>query len=401
MNDLGMSVRVVVVDDDPAIREVLAQIVTMADGLELAGTAADAGAGVLCCGATAPDVALVDVKMPGGGGPVAVQGIRKRSPDTRVVALSAYDDRATVLEMLRAGAVGYLVKGAPPEEIVAAVRAAAEGRSTIAGEVASEVVAELTGHLRRADEAERHQRARRARILHTIDSNGIDPVLQPIVDLERGSAVGYEALARFPREPNTSPYEWFAEAWRLDLGVEAEEYAARRALPLLDHLPDTAYLAVNLSPITIVERGMDGLLPALPGAERVVVEVTEHAPVADYERLAQTLTPFRQAGGRLAVDDVGAGYASLRHILRLDPDIIKIDISLTGKLDSDESKQALVTALVSFAGAVGATIVAEGVERADEVTALRELGVHLAQGYHLGRPRRMGAPGTTQAVTAS
>jgi EAL domain-containing protein (putative c-di-GMP-specific phosphodiesterase class I) len=127
-------------------------------------------------------------------------------------------------------------------------------------------------------------------------------------------------------------------------------------------------------------------LMAATDLERVVLEMTEHAPIADYDELRRSLQLWRERGLRIAVDDAGAGYSSLRHILWLTPEWIKLDVSITRNIDSDMPRSALAAALIDFASRVGSSIVAEGVESTTELSALRELGATAAQGYHLGRP---------------
>jgi EAL domain-containing protein (putative c-di-GMP-specific phosphodiesterase class I) len=119
---------------------------------------------------------------------------------------------------------------------------------------------------------------------------------------------------------------------------------------------------------------------------RVVLEITEHTTVEDYAKLHEVLRPLRERGMRLSIDDAGAGYSSFRHILRLRPDFIKLDISLTRDIDSDRGRRALAAALIGFARETGAELIAEGVETESELATLRKLGVHKAQGYLLGRP---------------
>jgi EAL domain-containing protein (putative c-di-GMP-specific phosphodiesterase class I) len=170
----------------------------------------------------------------------------------------------------------------------------------------------------------------------------------------------------------------------VDLGIDLELVAARRALRALDRLPAPLYLSVNLAPATILAAGF--IQTFGPVADRLVIEVTEHAPVHDYDALDHVLEGFRGAGGRLAVDDAGAGFASLRHILRLRPDLIKLDLALTRDIHQDRHRRALAAALRSFAAELGADIVAEGIEQHAELAALAALGVRYGQGYHLGRP---------------
>ncbi len=210
-------------------------------------------------------------------------------------------------------------------------------------------------------------------------------VYQPIVDLATREVVGFESLARFTLEPHRGPDVWFAEAWELGYGVELELAAVRRAIENLDALPEGAFLTVNVAPLTLVA---PGLLAALGegSLSRIVLEITEHAVVKDYLMLERALAPLRARGARLAVDDVGAGFASFHHILQLRPDFIKLDVNLARDLDLDPARRALVAALVSFGVEMGVTVLAEGIERRAEFVALRSLGVMLGQGYLLGRP---------------
>ena len=194
-----------------------------------------------------------------------------------------------------------------------------------------------------------------------------------------------EALARFGGKPPTSPEVWFHEAGEIGLRVDLELTTARAALAQLDRIQPPIYLAVNLSPDTAVSPMFLRLLAETP-VDRVVFEISEHARVHDYDALNRSLAEIRALGGRLAIDDAGAGFASLHHILRLSPDIIKLDISLTRGVDGDRARHALASALTSFAAEIGATIVAEGIETREELEALRTLGVTHGQGYYLGRP---------------
>lgn len=123
-----------------------------------------------------------------------------------------------------------------------------------------------------------------------------------------------------------------------------------------------------------------------PHADRVVLEITEHDAVEDYEGLVGALTPLRARGTRVAIDDAGAGFASLRHTLQLAPDIVKVDISLTRDIDTDRGRRALAKALISFADEMGMTIVAEGIESEAELKTLRDLGVKYGQGFYLAEP---------------
>jgi EAL domain-containing protein (putative c-di-GMP-specific phosphodiesterase class I) len=161
--------------------------------------------------------------------------------------------------------------------------------------------------------------------------------------------------------------------------------AIQLAMSALPSLPDDIYLAINVSPQTVLSGALArGLQTAnLP---RIMLEVTEHAAVSSYDSLLAELRPLRERGMRLAVDDAGAGYSGLQHILQLQPDLIKLDMALTRHVDLDPARRALAAALISFARDTNCTIVAEGVETASELAALRAIGASAAQGYFLGRP---------------
>lgn len=374
-----------IADDDPVLRDALAALIQAEESMELVGVATDAGQVVELAGTLAPDVAVIDVRMPEGGGAAAARGIRQVSPSTRIVALSAYEDRTTVLEMLRAGAVGYVVKGTSTREIAEAISRSYLGQSTLSAEITTDVVDELASQLvRESKEAER-QAERAARIRRVLAGEGLTMVFQPIADLLTGRIVGLEALARFSLEPQQGPDRWFAEAAEVGLAIDLELAAARAALAHFDHVPQGAYLSVNLSPETVTFSSFRDIF-INASVDRVVVEITEHAPVQDYAALADALGEFRNGGGRLAVDDAGAGFASLRHILRLAPDLIKLDVTLTRNIDSDQASQAMASALASFASKTHARIVAEGIETQEELAALRDLGIDHGQGYLLARP---------------
>ncbi|MFS0700991.1 EAL domain-containing protein [Cellulomonas sp. 179-A 4D5 NHS] len=217
---------------------------------------------------------------------------------------------------------------------------------------------------------------------------GRHAVYQPIVELTTGVAVAAEALTRFEAS-DRAPAGWFAAAHSVGLGRELEVASARCALDALrtpGAVPPGCAIAVNLSPDLVVG-ALDELLDDVD-VSRVVLELTEYAPVADYDALERALAPHRAAGLRLAVDDTGAGYASLTHVLRLRPDLVKVDMQLVRGVDSDPVRQALVGALARFCAVAGALVVAEGVETEDELVSLLDLGVGLGQGFYLEKPCR-------------
>jgi EAL domain-containing protein (putative c-di-GMP-specific phosphodiesterase class I)/FixJ family two-component response regulator len=383
-------IRVLLADDDAPVLAALAEMIDAEPGMTVVGAASDTDEAIAIAGRERPDVALLDVKMPGGGGPRAAREIGRVSPATRVVALSAHGDRATVAEMLRAGALSYVVKGAPIGEIAEAVERASRGLASLSGQVAAEVARELDEQLGRRERREAARQQKIEEVRRALEPGAIAPVFQPIVDLETGAIDGYEALARFPIEPQRGPDVWFASAAEVGLGQDLEFAAIRAAVERFDDLPRDAYLSLNVSPTSCLLERLEHSLLGLPAA-RIVLEVTEHAPVPDHRALRDALSFLTGKGGRLAIDDAGAGFASLRHILRLAPDIIKLDISLTRDIDTDQARRAMAAALVSFGNEMGTVLVAEGIETQAELDTLRALGVRHGQGYFLGRPGELPA----------
>jgi EAL domain-containing protein (putative c-di-GMP-specific phosphodiesterase class I) len=221
-----------------------------------------------------------------------------------------------------------------------------------------------------------------------IHGRSIHIAYQPIVDLSTADVIGYEALSRFPASPQRAPDQWFEEAHQVAKGTELELLAIELAVGRIADIPVPAYLALNVSPHTILSGKLDACLAGAPPG-RLVLEVTEHAPVEEYANLCAALEPLRRAGLRLAIDDAGSGYASFRHILQLEPDIIKLDQSLIHEIDLDSGRQALAAALTGFAVDTGCAVVAEGVETDAELAVLRSIGIKAGQGYLFGRPAQL------------
>ncbi|QYF92455.1 EAL domain-containing protein [Massilia sp. PAMC28688] len=233
------------------------------------------------------------------------------------------------------------------------------------------------------------------RLMMVIAGSRLKVVYQPVRDVASDTVVGYEALARFMTEPVRTPDVWFDEAHTVALGHRLEVLAIEKALQGLAQIPADAYLALNVSPQTILSGALEAVLQGAP-LGRLMLEVTEHESIADYTIISASLGRMRTDGLRLAVDDAGSGYASFRHILKLKPDVIKLDQSLIRDIDHEPGARALAAAIITFAAATGSTVVAEGIETPDEMEALRELGVTRMQGYLLGRPAPL--PGGEQAT---
>ncbi len=222
----------------------------------------------------------------------------------------------------------------------------------------------------------------RRQIREVISERRFHPVYQPIVDMATGEVLGHEALTRFA--DNVAPNLVYRAAAEAGLGQELELATLEAAL---DGAPrqDGRFLDVNVSPAVIMSG--EPLARLLRRAARdVILEITEHVQVDDYVALRTALEQLGD-GVRFAVDDAGAGFASLRHILELSPSHVKLDRGLVSRIHTDPARQALVAGLVHFAGRVGLSLIAEGVETTFERDALLQLGVRTGQGYLFGRPQ--------------
>ncbi|MDB4053749.1 EAL domain-containing protein [Octadecabacter sp.] len=223
---------------------------------------------------------------------------------------------------------------------------------------------------------------KRASIEAILNTGGFEIALQPIICLQDQGIAGYKALCRFSPEPYRPPNIWFDDAADVGLQVVLELYVIEAALSYLKDLPPECYLAVNTSPDTLATGRISPLIAAV-GGDRVVVEITEHAAIDD---ILMEIDRLRDLGAGIAINDAGAGYSGLQQIIRLRPDVIKLNMSLTKDVDKDLARRSLASAMVQFAGDTKARVVAEGIETEAEMRTLRSLGVAWGPGYHLARP---------------
>lgn len=227
----------------------------------------------------------------------------------------------------------------------------------------------------------------RTRIRAMIDGNKLLTAFQPIHNLATGNIIGAEALTRLLSEDGTGPEYWFKEAAAVGLAEDLEIAALETALTAAPGLPSGIYVALNASPSTCLDPRLPGILERSGLAlDRIVLELTERLEVEEYCPLISALEPLRRRGLRIAIDDAGSGFASMRHVLHIRPDIIKLDRTLITGIQDDDAQRALGAAMAEFARRLGATLVAEGIETESELATVTELGMTAGQGYLLGRP---------------
>ena len=254
-----------------------------------------------------------------------------------------------------------------------------------------------------AKSIEHRERGKKVNDLRSsIRERGVYIDYHPIVHADTRRIFGYEALARGVLRSLRSPEVMFEVAADADLLWELSRLCRSRALEGLDtRLTPEQLLFLNVDPHDFADPAFTELEVDTP--DRVVIEITERTAIKDYPKFKERLVAFRERGYRFAVDDAGSGYAGLGSIANLEPDFIKLDMSLINSIDTNFIKQNLVETMVRFANDQGAMVIAEGVERSEEFETVKGLGVHLVQGFYLHRPQRLdsaGPGGEGQAIVS-
>jgi EAL domain-containing protein (putative c-di-GMP-specific phosphodiesterase class I)/CheY-like chemotaxis protein len=377
-------IRVLVVDDEDSVVDVLRALIGSDPSLEFAGAASDAERGIELALRERPDVVLMDVRMPGGGGVRAVREITRRCPPTKVVALSAHEDADTKIRMIGAGAGAYVPKSGSTDEILRAIHRSItdDGRKSSPNDAARSVHRSLVE--RRGEQ--------RARVQEALRSGAVTTSFQAIVEIESGRVVGMEAQPRIAMLPSR-PYDaWSADAEAVGLLEDLEVAAFRSALKALRRLPVERFVEFEVSADTAVSTPFRRAITR-SAATRLVLGFSELSPV--HPRLEETLAPLRDRGVRLSVSDVGADIGSLDRVVRLSPEFVRIDPALTKDIDHDASRHAIVAAVAAWATEAGAGSIAEEVSSEAHLEELGRLGVCYVQGRQVGPPRHLAELRTT------
>jgi len=383
------------------VRRALADFFTSDGRFDVVPTAIDPVSAAAIAAEYHPDVALVDVRMPGGGGEEAARAIKACSPATRIVALSAHDDRETVLGMLENGATGYVVKGGDPNAIIEAALKAAAGLATLSPEVTGGVIEAVAAqlHIASHDQATRHARRQGEDALQRALARAEFRVAyQPKVSLMTDRTTGVEALLRWhhPDRGIVPPLDFIPLAEEsgliIPIGAWVLEEVCREAQRWAHSLPGGLPLsiAVNVSPRQF-ESGLAetfGEIVASAGIDpsTVCLEVTEGTVMQEPETAITTLRQLKSLGLQISIDDFGTGLSSLAYLRRFPLDELKIDKSFVDGLGHDPEDTAIVAAVMGMAHALDLRVVAEGVETRDQAARLRTLGCDQAQGYFYARP---------------
>lgn len=360
--------RILVVDDDPLVRRALARTL-MQIGIEV-DDVGDSTSALAQLDQKHYDVVLSDICMPGGGGIELLTAIRARHPDLPVMLMTGDPTTQTAIAAVELGAGRYFVKPIDGRELKAAIARVLQLRCGTRVSRPVDDLARLSADFERS-------------LL------GIWMAYQPIVDWQRREIVAYEALLRTDETAFANPQSFLTAAERLGclskLGRAIRGAVAARA----SAIPVTK-IFVNLHPHDLLDD--DLYAPEAPlsrVAIRVILEITERAALSDVTDLVDRVARLRNLGFRLAVDDLGEGYSGLSHVAKLEPEFVKLDMSLIRGVDSDRLKQRIVRSVVGLCRELGSTVIAEGIERPEERDTVLTLGCTVQQGYLFGRPARL------------
>jgi EAL domain-containing protein (putative c-di-GMP-specific phosphodiesterase class I) len=369
--------RVLLVDDEPAISRSLARILTAAG--HVVSTARNGEEAVALFATATFDVIVSDIRMPGMDGLTLLRSIRAKDLDIPVAFLTGDPALETVLEAMEHGAFRYLMKPVDGRELVALVERAAQHHR-------------LARVRREAAETLESQRIGDRAGLEARYASGVEKLwmaMQPVLSWRNRSVYAYEALLRTDEPTMRNPIDFVDAAERLGCTRELGRVIRRRIADQMAAVPPAAKVFINLHPSDLVDEELgssDGALT--PFASRVVLEVTERATLDAVHGLPASVAHLRSLGFRIALDDLGAGYAGLSSFALLEPEIVKVDMSLIRGIHNSPMKQKLFQSFTSLCRDLDVEIVAEGVEVAEERDCLSRLGGDLYQGYLFAKPAR-------------
>jgi EAL domain-containing protein (putative c-di-GMP-specific phosphodiesterase class I) len=326
------------------------------------------------------DVVLTDISMPGCDGLEVMRAAHKLDPDLPVLFMTGMPTVETAVQALEFGAYRYLLKPVDPDVLLQAVAQAVEMRHSVRALLpdtrpglsppSSRVRAELSG---RFESALQH----------------LWMAFQPIACWSEKRVDAYEALVRTDEPSLARPDHFFNAAEQLHRVQELGRRIRRAVADAALHAPPDAHLFVNLHASDLQDDELyDASAPLAPLAPRIVFEITERASLEKIKDMPERMAALRARGYRIAVDDLGAGYAGLSSLANLQPEVVKLDMSLVRDVDQQPIKQRLVASLQTLGGPLGIRVIAEGVETVAERETLVNIGCDLFQGYLFARPGR-------------
>jgi len=377
--DGSVGIRVAVADDEETVVDVLRSLIGSDPTLRFVGAANDAEGAIDVAVRERPDVMLVDVRMPGGGGLRAVREITKRCPPTKVVALSAHEDSNTVIRMISAGARAYVRKAESTEKILRTIHRAVDEPWS----------APPAPHLTLISPPLSVSDERAPRVARAILDGEITAEFDPIVDLGTGRTIGFDVRPRVATLPHRSYDSWLADAEATDLLLDFELGAFRAATRALREIPPELFLEFEVSPATVrTARFRRAINRSI--ADRIVLGFSPLVLADDLTpaeaNLGETLATLRERGVRVSARDIGPGLPSLRQLLSISPEFARLDHTLTRSVSDSFSNHAIVASATACAAEVGAKVIAADVASDDQLEELLGLGVGMIQGPIVSDP---------------
>ncbi len=371
--------RVLLADDDPELAQGYRQVLVDAGyRVDTAGTVAEA---TVLLANHVYDVVVSDIREPAFDGLSLLRSLRESDTETPVALLTATPTVAAAAEAVELGALRYLFKPVTPAVLIQVVAAGVRTRQS--GEARRQGLELLRGQDRAMGD--------RAALESTFERGlaGLWMAMQPILAAPSGAPFGFEALVRTTEPEIPHPGIFLDIAERLGRIRELGRAVTRAVAAQVESAPDGAALFVNLHAADLLEPTLfltDS--PLTQHASRVVLEITERAALEDLRDVVARVERLRDLGYRIAVDDLGAGYAGLTSFALLQPEIVKIDMTLIRDIHLHPVRRQIVSALAGLSRELGMRVVAEGVECLEERDVLLELGCDLLQGFYIGRPDR-------------
>lgn len=376
MSAITEPARILVIDDDTRVLQTYARLFRKWG--HRVDTAVTVEEGLDCVGRADYDAVFSDIVMPGLTGIDLLRGVRSLDLDVPVMLMTGNPLLETAIRAIESGVTRYLVKPVSNEALresvtwAVRIRALARARRAVDATCASEAPVVVLSALEvRFDRALEQLRV----------------VFQPIVSSSGGRIYGYEALLRTSEPSFPTPPDLLEAAERLGRLPDVGGAVRRAVAAAAPEAPDDAFLFVNLHPSDLLDASLYAAdAPLAKLSSRVVFELTERAPLDDIDDVVDRRHRLRELGYRIAIDDLGAGYAGISSLLLLDPEIVKLDMSLVRGIDGHPGRQTVVGALTRLVRDLGMLVVAEGVETSGERDTLLGLGCELLQGYLFGRP---------------
>jgi EAL domain-containing protein (putative c-di-GMP-specific phosphodiesterase class I) len=375
----GIATQVLVVDDEPVTARGYAR--TLAAAGYKVSVAHDGREAAALAKVTPFDVIVSDIAMPDMDGLALLRAIREGDLDVPMIFMTGSPALESALAAIEYGAFRYLLKPVAPEAMLEVVGRAVRVHRLARVRREATLVHELEGKPI-GDRA-----GLEARFASAVEKMWV--AAQPIISWSGRRIFAYETLLRTEEPTLRSPIDFFDTAERLGKAAELGRIIRRKVADLLRDTPPPAHLFVNLHPADLEDPELyaeDGALT--PYARQVVLEITERAALDRIHELQSRVMRLRALGYRIAIDDLGAGYAGLTSFAQLEPEVVKVDMSLVRGIDSSAVKQKLVRSIIALCTELGIQLVAEGIETVGERDMLIELGGDLCQGYLFAKPGR-------------